>query len=214
MDYTGWVAVKDADNAEILSESDFSTPRGEKKGPISMLFKYGKGEILYTSYYSTVYSEFKRFNIYRIAGNSVKKKLHKIIKNNFQKITGTIIDAFLGNETSRLYLINLQKGNNTLYFLSENQPYMFEIYDNKMGLIAAVDKQELYNTWNIISPDEDICFAKIYPSSSSRFGIFAIISAEGAIISKGVKITLAVIASIFILIFIAAFIKVLISRIK
>jgi hypothetical protein len=91
---------------------------------------------------------------------------------------------------------------------------MFEIYDNKMGLIAAVDKQELYNTWNIISPDEDICFAKIYPSSSSRFGIFAIISAEGAIISKGVKITLAVIASIFILIFIAAFIKVLISRIK
>lgn len=214
MDYTGWVAVKNADNAEILSESDFSTPRGEKKGPISMLFKYGKGEILYTSYYSTVYSEFKRFNIYRIAGNSVKRKLHQIIKNNFQKITGTIIDAFLGSETSRLYLINLQKGNNTLYFLSENQPYMFEIYDNKMGLIAAVDKQELYNTWNIISPDEDICFVKIYPSSSSRFGIFAIISAEGAIISKGVKITLAVIASLFILIFIAAFIKVLISRIK
>lgn len=214
MDYTGWVAVKKARNAEILSESEFSTPRGEKKGPISMLFKYGKGEILYTSYYSTVYSEFKRFNIYRIAGNSLKLELHKIINSNFQDITGTIIDAFLGSETHRLYLINLQKGNNTLYFLSRNQPYMFEIYNNKMELISSIDNQELYNTWNIISPDEDICFIKIYPSSPSRYGIYAIISAQGAIISKGVKITLAVIASIFILIFIAAFIKVLISRLK
>lgn len=214
MDYTGWIAVKDANNAEILSHSTFSTPRGEKSGPISMLLKYGKGEILYTSYYSTVYSEFKRFNIYRIAGNSLKNNLNKKIKSNYQKITGTIIDAFFDNEASRIYLINLQKGNNTLYFQSEESPFMFEIYDNKMHIIASIDSQDLYNTWNIISNEDDICFVRIYPASSSRFGIFAIVSAKGAIISQGVKITLAVIASIFILIFIAAFIKVLISRLK
>lgn len=214
MDYPGWIAIKDANNAEILAHSTFSTPKGEKSGPISMLLKYGKGEILYTSYYSTVYSEFKRFNIYRIAGNSLKNNLIKKIKSNYQKITGTIIDAFFDNEASRLYLINLHKGNNTIYFQSPECPYMFEIYDNKMHLLTLVDSQNLYNTWNIISKEDDICFVKIYPSSSSRFGIFAIVSAKGAIISQGIKISLAIIASIFILIFIVAFIKVIISRLK
>ena len=214
MDYPGWVTIKNAGNAEILSHSTFSTPRGEKSGPVSMLFKYKKGEILYTSYYSTVYSEFKRFNIYRIAGNSLKNNLVKKIKSNYQKTTGTIIDAFFNNEASRLYLVNLHKGNNTIYFQSDEHPYMFEIYDNKMRLLALIDSQNLYNTWSMISKEDDICFVRIYPSSSSRFGIFAIISAKGAIISQGVKISLAVIASVFILIFIAAFIKVLISRLK
>jgi len=214
MGYTGWITIKGVKNSEILSESVFQTPRGEKSGPISILHKDGKGEILYTSYYSTAYSEFKRFNIYRIAGNSLKNELLSIISKNFQEVTGIILDAFLSEETSRFYIINLYRGNNTIYLLSGNTPFMFEIYNTEMNLTASVDSRDLSQAYNIISEYDDYCFIKIYPSSSSRFDIFAVISAKGAIYSKGVKITLALFAAIIMLIFIAAFIKVLLSRLK
>jgi hypothetical protein len=214
MGYTGWITIKEAKDSELLSESVFQTPRGEKTGPVSILHRDGKGEILYTSYYSTVYSEFKRFNIYRVAGNSLKNELLFLVSKNFQKVTGIILDAFLGDEASRLYLIKLYRGNNTLYFLSGNTPFMFEIYNPDMELTVSVDRRDLSQTYNIMSKDDDYCFIRIYPSTSSRFDIFAIISAKGAIFSKGVKITLALFVSIIVLIFTAAFIKVLLSRLK
>lgn len=214
MDYPGWIAIKEAKDSEILSESVFQTPRGEKSGPVSILHKDGKGEILYTSYYSTAYSEFKRFNIYRVTGNSLKNQLLSAIRNNFQEVTGIILDAFLGDESSRLYLITLSKGNNTLYLLSQKNRYIYEIYNPDMELITTVDNWDLKQTYNIISEDDDYCFIKMYPSSPGRFDTYAIISAKGAVFSTGVKITFAILASIIILIFTAAFIKVLLSRIK
>jgi len=83
-----------------------------------------------------------------------------------------------------------------------------------MELIASVDRWDLSQAYNIKSEDDDYCFIKIYPSSADRFGMYAIISAKGPVFSQGVKITLSVIASIIVLIFTAAFIKVIISRIK
>jgi len=213
MEYTGWIAIKHVSGAEVLAESKFSTPRGDKSGPISVLIHDG-GEILYTSYYSTVYSEFKRFNIYRIAGSHLRKKAIDRVKARSQEPTGIIVDSFLGGEAYRTYYFNLREGNNTIHFLSDGASYMFEIYDRNMSLIVAKDYQETAQSYNIISLKEDYCFVKIYPSGKERFIMHSIVSAYGAVIPPGVTYAVKIILGILAAVFLAAFLKVAISRLK
>ncbi len=213
MEYPGWIALKDVSGAEILAEADFATPRGQKSGPISAIIHDG-GEILYTSYYSTVYSEFKRFNIYRIAGSHLREEAIDRVKARSQEPTGIIVDSFLSGESNRTYYFNLKEGNNTIHFLSENALYMFEIYDRNMSLIVAKDFQEKAQSYNIISLKEDYCFVKIYPSGKERFILHSIISAYGAVIPPEVTYTVKILLSILGAVFVAAFLKVTISRLR
>jgi len=212
MEYPGWVALKHVSHAEILAESDFMTPRGEKHGPINVIIKDG-GEILYTSYYSTVYSEFKRFNIYRIAGNHLKRKAFQIISDHSQVQTSVIIDSVMNGEAARTYYFNLKEGNNTIHFLSDGAFYMFEIYDKNRALIALKDSHEISQYYNILSLKEDYCFVKIYPSSGERYNIHAIVSAYGTLIPPSVTLAVKIIIGVLGSIFIFAFIRVVISRI-
>ncbi len=213
MEYTGWIALKSVSGAEILAEAEFSTPRGDKSGPISVIIHDG-GEILYTSYYSTVYSEFKRFNIYRIAGSHLRDKAISRVKARSQEPTGIIIDSFLGGESHRTYYFNLKEGNNTIHFLSDNARYMFEIYDKNMSLIVSRDFQETEQSYNIISLKEDFCFVKVYPSGRDRFIMHSVVSAFGAVIPPGVTYAVKIILVILGSVLLAAFLKVTISRLK
>ena len=213
MEYTGWIALKHVSGAEILAEAKFPTPRGEKSGPISVIIHDG-GEILFTSYYSTVYSEFKRFNIYRIAGNLLRKNSIDIVKDHSQEPTGIILDSFLGTETYRTYYFNIKEGNNTIYFLSDSASYMFEIYDRNMNLIVEQDIQEKAQSYNIISMKEDYCFVKIYPSGKDRFIMHSVVSAYGAVIPPKVTLAVKILLAVLGAVFLAAFIKVAISRLR
>lgn len=213
MEYTGWIALKHVSGAEVLAEAQFSTPRGDKSGPISVLIHDG-GEILYTSYYSTVYSEFKRFNIYRIAGSHLRKEAIDRVKARSQEPTGIIVDSFLGGEAYRTYYFNLREGNNTIHFLSDEARYMFEIYDRNMSLIVSRDRQEAAQSYNIISLKEDYCFVKIYPSGKDRFIMHSVVSAYGAVIPPGVTYAVKIILAVLGAVFLGAFIKVAISRLR
>lgn len=213
MEYTGWIALKHVSGAEVLAEAQFSTPRGDKSGPISVLIHDG-GEILYTSYYSTVYSEFKRFNIYRIAGSHLRRDAIDRVKARSQEPTGIIVDSFLGGEASRTYYFNLREGNNTIHFLSDGARYMFEIYDRNMSLIVLKDFQETAQSYNIISLKEDYCFVKIYPSGKDRFILHSVVSAYGAVIPPGVTYAVKIILALLGAVFLGAFIKVAISRLR
>lgn len=214
MEYPGWIALKHVDDAEVLSESSFSTPRGDKFGPISVLLTDGKGEIIYSSYYSTVYSEFKRFNIYRIAGNTILKKTDKLAEEHSQDVRGRIVDAFFGEETSRRYYFNLEVGTNTFYFLSEGAPFMYEIYDSNNSLLISKEIYEKTQSYTLRSAKNDYCFIEVYPGGEERWKMFSIVSARGAEISpKVIKIGKYILYGIGIL-FLAAFIKVAISRLK
>ena len=213
MEYTGWIALKDVSGAEVLAEAVFSTPRGDKSGPISVII-HDTGEILYTSYYSTVYSEFKRFNIYRIAGSHLRKDAINIVKAHSQEPTGIILDSFHSGEASRTYYFNLKEGNNTIYFLSDNAKYMFEIYDRNMSLIIAKDYHEKEQSYNLISLKEDYCFVKIYPSEKERFIMHSVVSAYGAVIPPGVTYAVKIILAVLGAVFLIAFLKVAISRLK
>ncbi len=214
MEYPGWIALKHVDDAEILSESKFSTPKGEKSGPISVLIKDGYGEIIYTSYYSTVYSEFKRFNIYRIAGNTVLKRAVQLAGSYSQDVRSRITDAFLGGETSRRYYFNIEVGTNTFYFLSDGSPFMYEIYDSSNRLMTSREIYAKEQSYTLKSSKNDYCFIEVYPGGTERWKIFAIVSARGAEISPKIfKIGKYILYGIGIL-FLAAFIKVLFSRLK
>ena len=214
MEYPGWIALKHVDDAEILSESKFSTPKGEKSGPISVLIKDGYGEIIYTSYYSTVYSEFKRFNIYRIAGNTVLKRAVQLAGSYSQDVRSRITDAFLGGETSRRYYFNIEVGTNTFYFLSDGSPFMYEIYDSSNRLMISREIYTKEQSYTLKSSKNDYCFIEVYPGGTERWKIFAIVSARGAEISPQIfKIGKYILYGIGIL-FLAAFIKVLFSRLK
>jgi hypothetical protein len=214
MEYPGWIALKHVDNAEILSESGFSTPKGDKSGPISVLIKDGYGEIIYTSYYSTAYSEFKRFNIYRVAGNRVLKKAVELARSHSQDVRNRITDAFFGGETSRRYYFNLEVGTNTFYFLSDGSPFMYEVYDSNNRLITSREIHEKEQSYTLKSSKDDYCFIEVFPGGRERWKMFAIVSARGAEISPQiVKIGKYILYGIGIL-FLAAFIKVLISRLK
>ena len=214
MEYPGWIALKHVDDAEILSESKFSTPKGEKSGPISVLIKDGYGEIIYTSYYSTVYSEFKRFNIYRIAGNTVLKRAVQLAGSYSQDVRSRITDAFLGGETSRRYYFNIEVGTNTFYFLSDGSPFMYEIYDSSNRLMTSREIYAKEQSYTLKSSKNDYCFIEVYPGGTERWKIFAIVSARGAEISPQIfKIGKYILYGIGIL-FLAAFIKVLFSRLK
>ena len=213
MEYTGWIALKSVSGAEVLAEADFLTPRGSKSGPINVIIHDG-GEILYTSYYSSVYSEFKRFNIYRIAGSHLRVKAIDRVKARSQEPTGIIIDSFFGGESHRTYYFNLKEGNNTIHFLSDNAKYMFEIYDRNMSLIVSRDFQETAQSYNIISLKEDYCFVKVYPSGRDRFIMHSVASAYGAVIPPGVTYTVKIILAVLGSVLLAAFLKVTISRLK
>jgi len=214
MEYPGWIALKHVDDAEILSESEFSTPKGDKSGPISVLIKDGYGEVIYTSYYSTVYSEFKRFNIYRIAGNTVLKKAVDYARSHSQDVKNRITDAFFGNETSRRYYFNLEVGTNSFYFLSDGSPFMYEIYDSSNRLIISREIYEKEQSYTLKSSKNDYCFIEVYPGGAERWKMFAIVSARGAEISPQIVKTGKYILYGIGILFLIAFIKVLISRLK
>ena len=214
MDYPGWVTLKNVSGAEILAEGAFQTPRGEKFGPISILIHDG-GEILYTSYYSSVYNDFKRFNIYRIAGNHLRKRALDKVKSHFQKPSGgLILDAFLKEDSSRTYYFNLTTGDNTIYFISDSPSYMFEIYDRNMTLMISKDYQDAEQSYRIKSSKDDYCFVKVYPPGNVRYSMFSIISAHGYAISPVLILSIKILVLVIGVIFLLALIQVVISRLK
>lgn len=200
--FLGWVAVKSVDDADILSLANFQTPRGEKNGPMSFVLRRGMGEALFTSYYSTVFSNFRRFNIHRIVGGYLLKKQYKESSKYQQTVTGRIVDSFLGGELSRTYQFDLKTGNNTLYFTTENIDYQLDIFDKNMLLILSTKSTKENHSFDIESPDNTVCYVRIYPVSNKRHKIFSLISASGERYFPYYK-TATIITSLILFLFIA-----------
>jgi len=84
-----------------------------------------------------------------------------------------------------------------------------------MSLIASVERYELSQSYKISSPGDDVCFVRIYPAGSRRFSMYSIASAaNGTVIPKPVKTAGKILACIIGVLFLAAFLQVLISRLK
>jgi hypothetical protein len=179
LNHPGWIAISSAADSEVLARSSFETPRGIRSGPVSILAQRGSGEILYTSYDGTVFSPFRRFNIYRIAGAHLLKSLESEAGKYRQRITGRIVDSLHDSEYAGMHRIDLEKGNNTIYFHSERDFFQIDILDRDLSLIESRDLFMRDQVIPVKSKSKDYCFIKVYPSTTARFGMYSLVSASG-----------------------------------
>ena len=179
LDHPGWIAIKSVRNAEIMAMASFETPRGVRSGPLTLLAHRGGGEILYTSYDSTMFSDFRRFNIYRIAGAHLLERLEDEALKWGQAVTGRIVSSIHNFEYADMHRIDLERGSNTIYFYSEREFYQIDVLDRDLSLIESRDILEREQKFNVRSGADDYCFVKLYPYSNDRFGMYAVVSASG-----------------------------------
>jgi hypothetical protein len=178
-DHPGWIAVKSAVDSVVMAHASYETPRGVRTGPITVCARRGRGEILYTCYDSTLYSPFRRFNVYRIAGGYLLKPLEDTAKKWNQKITARLVDSIQRFESSGTYRIDLEKGLNAVYFHSAGDFYQIDIVDRDKALIESHDLFKKDQAFFITSKSKDYCYVRLYPSTRARYGMFAIVSASG-----------------------------------
>ena len=179
MTHSGWVNIKNAEDCEVIAEGRYSTPLGEKNGPISVLFIRGSGEILYTSYHNTLYSDFRRFNIYRIAAHNIIKRAAETANGHGQKILARIGDAIHDGENIRTYKLPLKSGNNTIYMFFEAAGFQIDILSDSKKIIESRDSFDKEFNFNVDSDKDSFCFVRIFPRKDTRFTKFAVISAAG-----------------------------------
>jgi hypothetical protein len=195
MDHPGWIAIREAHGAEVIAFATFETPRGVRSGPISILARRGSGELLYTSYDSTVFSDFRRFNIYRIAGAHIMERLEDEAYRWGQAVTGRIVNAIHDNEYAAMHRIDLAKGNNTIYFFSEKEFYQIDIVDRNLSLIESRDLLQREQIFTVESAAADYCYIRLYPYANDRFGMYGVVSASGRRIIPYLNYILAVLAA-------------------
>jgi hypothetical protein len=178
-DHPGWIAIRSARNAEVLASGSFETARGVRTGLLSILARRGSGELLYTSYDSTAFSDFRRFNIYRVAGAQMMEDLEDIASKWGQHVTGRIANAIHGGESAAMHRIDLDGGANFVYFHSGREYYQVDIVDRDFSLIESRDILDRDQTFIVDSSGKDYCYIKLYPSATDRFGIYSVVSASG-----------------------------------
>lgn len=179
MDHPGWIAIKSVRRAEVIAHASYETPRGARSGPVSFLARRGNGTLLYTSYDSTVYSAFRRFNIYRIAGAHLIERFETRAFRWGQPVTGRIVNAIHAGENTACHRIDLRKGSNTIYFYSEKEPFQIDIVDRGYSLIESRDIRDREQIFTVMADRDDHCYIKLYPATNGRFGLYTAVSASG-----------------------------------
>ncbi len=178
--YPGWIVIKSARDAEVLAKASTDTARGKRDTVVTAFLRRGAGVALYTCYDSTVHSEFRRYNIYRIAGAQLIDSTVKLAEGKWgQKASTRLCDAVHNGEPTRIYAINLSSGTNTVYFKARGGSYQIDILDENRALLVSTDIQDREQIIDIPEGAKDYCYVKIYPSSESRYDLFAIVSAHG-----------------------------------
>lgn len=177
MTHAGWVTVESVKDGEVIAEGKYLTPIGEKEGPISVLFKRGGGEILYTSYHNTLYSDFRRFNIYKIAAHNLIERTAG--KAEEQEILAKIGDAVHKGEHVRTYRLPVKSGHNDLYITAESAGFQADVLSASKKIIESRDSFDKELNFSIEADDDSYCFVKIFPRKNTYFSRYAIVSAAG-----------------------------------
>jgi len=195
----GWIVVKSARDSKILSRAMVKTALGEKPALINFQIKEGDGEFLFTSYHNTVFSNIRRFDIFRIVNRDLFKTLEKKVSLWRQKIILEIGDTILPKETFRKYSKILKKGNYTLYLKSQEAPFSIKIFNNK-GILIYRENHKILQDLSFKISEESNYNIKIFPLSKKRYTPYSLIIASG---EKKTPIKKLLIFYFFILLFVA-----------
>lgn len=195
-DHPGWIAVQSVRDAEVIAEGTFETPRGARSGPISFIARRGSGEVLYTSYDSTVFSDFRRFNVYRIAGADLMRDLEADAGRWGRRITGRIVGAVHAGEWAAGHRIDLRRGRNVIYFRSGRDIFQVEVRDEEGFLLESRDHPVREHRFIVDASRRGHCVVRLYPSPGKRFGTYAVISAAGWGLPPALSLVLPVIGGL------------------
>lgn len=183
--HSGWVAVKSIKDSEVLAEGIFETPRGQRRGPVAAILSREKGEALYTSYHrNDRISELTRFMIYRVACRFLLTSLLDLVDRYGQRVNQRIIDSVFDYENCRIYRLKLERGENTIYFISEGDNYQIDVFGDKSDLITSVAPGKLNFSIKINSDREKLCGIKVYPSKGDFFRAYALVLASGETVNR------------------------------
>ncbi|MBN2403915.1 MAG: hypothetical protein JXN64_16180 [Spirochaetes bacterium] len=200
--HPGWIVAKTINNSVTLAESFFNTIRDFKRSPIISLLKRGSGEIIYSSYHKTSGDdEISRFIIYRLCYKFLSDKLTGKASFWDQKINCNITDSIREWENFRSYIIPIDEGNNTIYFLSEKGPFKINIYDQDKKLILSRESRDTEYDMNIKSGSYQYLILKVFPGNPKMLGAYSIVSANGIKIIPYYK------KALYILLFIAVIVS-------
>jgi hypothetical protein len=179
MGHSGWITLESAHNTLTLASAAYATARGERQGPITCTGSFGRGFLLYTVYHDTVYSDFRRFNVYRVYGGALIDSLARIARFWDQDITGRIADALQPNENSRIYRIDLREGANSVYFAASKGSFQVDVVDSSFSLLESRDNRDRLKEFVIHADSDSQAYVRIYPSSSDRHALYAVVTARG-----------------------------------
>ena len=177
--YPGWVVVKGIHNGVVNSTAHIDTARGKREAIISSLFSRGRGLILYAAYYSTTFSDFRRYHIYRLINRKLLLRIRDMENMWGQDELISISDAIHRGEGVRKYRAKLKKGKNYIYFQSKSQPFMIEVLDDRGRLIKSNDSFDLTQKIYLYSKVDSKIFINIYPSNRNRWSGFCFTVANG-----------------------------------
>lgn len=166
----------------------------------------GEGEVIYTAYHSTIFSDYRRFNIYRLTGNHLLASLKEEIQRWEQETTALLSDSFHKNEAVRTYRIPLRMGMNTVYIISEKNPLQVDILDRDSRMIISSDNHKRYEEIDIPSARDDFCILRIFPDSKNRYSLHAVATARGKRILPHLTIVIIVggiVATLLLLLFVS-----------
>jgi len=179
MGHPGWISVRSVNGAEVIARAAYETPRGHKEGPISCMRHSGSGFFLYTVYHDTVYSDFRRFNVYRVVGGGLVDSLESRADRWGQQITGRIADALQGNENCRTYMVDLREGTNGIYFKAARGSYQVDVLDRSFSLIESRDTNELLYEFVIHADRDETGYVRVFPATGERHVLYSIVAGHG-----------------------------------
>lgn len=178
MSHPGWVAVKRIDGAEVLARGSFTTPRGDKTGPLCGMIQRGSGKILWTSFHNSTTDDYRRFCLIRIAAAPYLRETLDKVERYDGTFVATIVDILLPGEAARTYRVRLHKGKNTLFLDSSATRFQVDIYDSSMGLIQSRDLPELHQIFTVNMSKDDAAWIRLFPSGNERYGYHALVVAR------------------------------------
>jgi len=176
--HSGWVAPESISGAVPLATGEFSTPRGERSGPVAALISRGKGTIAFSSHHEDRITELFRFLAYRLYHRDLVASLEERARENGQTVRIRIADRVLAGEAVRAYLVPLQSGMNTLYVSCAGDELSLDVFSSD-SLLAAYSLDQREFLVDIPSDGDRTMRVHLYPSRGVRATPYALLAASG-----------------------------------
>ncbi len=205
--HSGWVAVRSMRDAQALATGTGDTAIGRRRCLIAASQKKDRGQVYYTGYHTDDPSSlYMRFFAYRACFPSLLARAREEVRRWDQTVTASVTDSILPGESSRSYLVPVERGNNTLYFFATSGFYHLEVFNRRGELLLSRLCWERSFAQTLKAPRADELIVRVFPSGSKPYAPFAVAAGSGFRIVPYWKRTvlIACLLSLIIALFIAS----------